>query len=177
MTNIRFATVLAILYIFFSPPLYASCVDGDADSRLQTYCVVNSAQGQLVSLRTAQVVDYRLKQDGYERGLGLPGSVQQTTISPYATPIIDYSTNINVGNPNRPLVLGNLTFTGDETLLRKEGLVAGVGIGANGRRIYGEGKYVDYSLGASYAHSQEHDIGIGRTFANLHESVRSSVYE
>lgn len=146
----------------------ATCVSSQADPRLQTYCIVNSVQGQRVNLRTAQLVDYRLKQEGYERGLGLPGAVQQTTFSPYATPIVDYSTDINGGNPNRPLVLGNLTFTGDETLLRKEGLIAGVGIGANGRHIYGEGKYVDYSLGASYAHSPEHDIGIGRTFANLH---------
>lgn len=173
-----FSIFVSLLVLVFATKANATCVTSQADSRLQNYCLVNSVKGQRVNLRTAQLVDYRLKQEGYERGLGLPGTVRQTTFSPYATPTVDYSTDINGGNPNRPLVLGNLTFTGDETLLRKEGLVAGVGIGANGRHIYGEGKYVDYSLGVSYAHSPEHDIGIGRAFANLHSKnhIRNQWY-
>jgi len=121
-----------------------------------------------VALNDVILLDTLLKQEGYERGLGLPDAVKQTTFSPFIAPILEYSTDINGGNPNRPLVLGNLTFTGDETLLRKEGLVAGVGVGANGRHIYGEGRYLDFGLGLSYAHSPEHDIGFSRAFANIY---------
>lgn len=160
--------LLALLMVLLPQTTLASCLTSPTDSRLQTFCLVNTFEGQRIDLRTAQVIDYRLKQEGYERGMGLPGVLQQTTFSPYAVPIINYSTDINGGNPDRPLMLGSLTFTGDETLLRKKGVVAGVGVGANGRHIYGEGRYVDFGLGASYAHSLKHDIGIGRAFANFH---------
>lgn len=168
LKRLKMALLSCLLLIPIPQTAIASCLNPSTDSRLQTYCLVNSSKKQRIDLQTAQIVDYRLKQEGYERGLGLPGAVKQTSFSPYATPIVDYSSDINGGNPNRALVLGNLTFTGDETLLRKEGLVAGFGVGANGRHIYGEGRYLDYGLGVSYAHSPEHDIGIGRAFTNLH---------
>lgn len=116
---------------------------------------------------SAQALDYRLKQEGYERGIGLPGKIDQATFSPYAAPIIEYSSDINGGNPNKPLVLGSLTFVGDEDFLRKKGVLAGIGFGGNGRAIYGAGKYLDYSVGGSYTHSPKHDIGITRGFANF----------
>ncbi|MDA9046529.1 hypothetical protein N9H68_01640 [Planktomarina temperata] len=82
-------------------------------------------------------------------------------------PILSYSDNINGGNSPEPLVLGNLTFEGDEALNRKEGIVAGVGAGFSGRFIHAEGKYFTYGVNSSYAHSPKYGLGITTTSANI----------
>ena len=145
----------------------ANCLHSSSNERLSNYCLVQRASQQVINLRTAQIIDYRLKHEGYERGLGFAGRAKQFSFQLYVTPILDYETDINGGNPNKPLKLGNLTFTGDPNLVREEGIVVGAGAGAYGRYLAGEGRYLDYGIGASYAHSFEYDIGIERRFASL----------
>jgi hypothetical protein len=161
-----YAAVAFGLTLLLPSPSNAFCLNAAADSRLQVYCLSNLLAGAATNLESAQVLDYRMKQEGYSRGIGLPGRVERTSFSPYVSPLLEYSSDINGGNPDRPLRLGSLTFFGSEAFFRKEGVVAGVGIGGTGRTRYGEGKYVDFSMGASYLHSPEHDIGIARGFAN-----------
>ena len=129
--------------------MFASCLKENAGSRLSIFCLVNSFNGKTIDLSTASLIGFNLKREGYAAGLGLPNRVDRTSIQTYVTPTIDYNSNINGGNPDRPLVLGGLTFTGDEEFLRREGIVAGLGAGVNGRSIYGEGKYSSYGISAS----------------------------
>jgi len=145
----------------------ANCLTASSNERLVNYCLVERASTQIINLQTAQIIDYRLKHEGHASGLGLPGRAEKFSFQPYVTPILDYETDINGGNPNQPLQLGDITFNGDPNLVRKEGIVAGAGAGAYGRYLLGEGRYIDYGFGASYAHSFEHDIGIQRRFANV----------
>lgn len=167
MNNLRTSLVALSLALLTPTVSNAFCGHPSADSRLQVYCMSNVLTRTATDVMSAQALDYRLKQEGYERGIGLPGKISQATFSPFAAPILEYSSDINGGNPNKPLVLGSLTFVGDEDFFRKKGIVAGVGFGGNGRAIYGEGKYLDYSIGGSYAHSPKHDIGITRGFINI----------
>lgn len=154
------------LALLFPKSVSAYCLDAAAESRLQTYCLSKSSSGTATNLQYAQFLDFRIKQEGYENGIGLPGTVRAVSLAPYILPILEYSSDINGGNPNRPLVLGRLTFNGDEEFYRKKGLIAGVGIGSSGRIILGQGKYLDLSFGVSYAHSPQYDIGISRFNAN-----------
>ena len=157
-----------VFFLIFALPgqARAMCLIKEADHPLQIYCLVSEAKSKRIDLMTTRIIDFRLKQVGYVRGVGLPGRVKSTTVESYATPILDYSTDINGGNPTKDLVLGNLTFKGDRAFYRKKGLLVGAGIGAGGRHIYGAGRYVDFGVGASYAHSLDHDIGVTRTFIN-----------
>lgn len=137
-------------------------------------CVAETLTGSAVSLNDALLLDTLLKREGYVQGIGLPNQVARNSYEPYITPIIDYSTNINGGNPNRPLVLGGFEFIGDEANLKREGIIGGIGAGISGRSIIGEGRYLDYGVNVSYAHSTEHDIGITRRSANV--CSRNHVY-
>jgi len=167
MINIR-TTVVALGVALLTPTVsYAFCDQSSASSRLQIYCLSNILSMTLTKVDSAQVLDYRLKQEGYARGVGLPGIVDQANFVPYVSPIIEYSSDINGGNPNKPLVLGSLTFFGDEEFFRKNGIVAGFVLGGSGRYIYDEGRYLDYSIGGKNTYSAEHDIGIARSFASL----------
>lgn len=146
---------------------YAGCVNAAQNERLANFCLVQRTNHQSLTFETAQIIDFRLKREGYTDGLGLPVGIERFSFQPYVTPILNYETDINGGNPSRPLQLGSLTFTGNPELVREEGVVLGAGVGANGRYITGQGRYIDYSFGVSYAHSFEHDIGIQRRFASI----------
>ena len=56
--------------------------------------------------------------------------------------------------------MGNLTFVGDPSLVRKEGLLSGARLNINGRFIYGEGRYLKYNLYAGYEYNVEHSLGV-----------------
>lgn len=162
-----FSAVAFLFTLLLPAPAQAFCLNAAADSRLQVYCLSKVLAGTATTFQSAQMLDFRIKREGYTKGIGLPGRVNPVSFSPYVLPILEYSSDINGGNPNRPLQLGSLTFLGNEEFLRKKGVVFGAGVGGTGRAIYGQGKYIDFNFGASYVHSPEHDIGIARAGANL----------
>jgi hypothetical protein len=145
----------------------AFCLQPLASSRLQVFCMVNILNSKATDSGSVKLLDHRLKQEGYSRGLGLPGMVKQTTFSPYAWPILDYSSDINGGNPDKPLQVGSLTFYGDKDYIRKRGVLIGVGVSGKGRAIYGQGKYADFGVGGTVSYSPKHAIGIVGSFANV----------
>ena len=160
-------SALGLSFFFLVSPASAACYVDGASTRLSNYCALDKIQGARVDVRTAQLIDYKLKLEGSKQGLGFPTRVEPHSTSKAIYPILSYSNNINGGNSPEPLVLGNLTFEGDENLNRKEGIVAGLGVGLNGRYIHAEEKYLTYGANASYAYSPEHGIGISTTSANV----------
>ncbi len=167
MVSLRISVALLGVMLLLPMASHAFCLLPSADSRLQAYCMSNLLNFKATNLRSALVLDYRLKQEGYDRGLGLKGMTQQVTFSPYVSPVLEYSSDINGGNPDKPLVLGSLTFYGDEEFFRKKGLLAGVAFGGTGRAIYGDGRYLDYNIGGSYTYSPKHDMSVMQGFANV----------
>jgi hypothetical protein len=145
----------------------AACYTEGATARLSNYCAMDRIQGARVDLRTVQLIDYKLKLEGSSNGLGLPTRVAANMVTNFAYPILSYSDDINGGNSAEPLVLGELTFDGEEELYRKKGIVVGLGAGLKERYIYGQGRYLNYGLNASYVHSPQHGIGIATTSANV----------
>lgn len=163
----KILSILLFVGVVVSAPAQASCLNPNADTRLRTFCVAETLVGNAVTLNDALLLDTLLKREGFAAGIGLVNPVDTSTTQTFVSPVLDYNTNINGGNPNRPLVLGGLTFTGDENFLRKEGVVAGVGAGINGRSIVGEGRYLDYSIAGNYAYSPQQSLSIARGSANL----------
>jgi len=156
-----------IIALLSAHPVQASCLNHNADSRLRTYCAAETLLGNAVTLNDALLLDTLLKREGFAAGIGLPNPVDRSTTQAFISPLLDYNSNINGGNPNRPLVLGGLTFIGDEANLRREGAVAGAAAGVNGRTAYGNDNYLDYAVSASYAYSPQHSLGIARGSANI----------
>lgn len=167
--NLRLPVLGAVVYfgLLTATTAQASCLNPNADSRLRILCVAETLSGNAATLNDALLLDILLKREGYAQGIGLPNLVARNTYDPYISPIVDYNTNINGGNPDRALVLGNFKFVGDDANIKLEGIVAGLGAGVNGRSILGEGRYLDYGVNVSYAHSPQHDIGIARRSANV----------
>jgi len=153
---------------FFLPnSASAVCYTGGLSGRLANYCAFDKIQAARIDLRTLRLIDYHLKLEGVSRGLGLPIRLAANTTSKSAYQILSYSDNINGGNSSAPLVLGNLSFDGEKELYLREGIVAGLGAGLNGRYIHGEGRYLNYGVNASYAHSPKYGLGIATSSANV----------
>lgn len=160
-----YAKLLTLFLLHFfgvSNSAEASCFTRNANERLENFCLLTKASSSTISLNEAFVIDARLKREGYARGLGVRG------LNDFKTNSLDFSIHtsmqfdrdINGGNPKKPFAIGNLVFLGNPDFYRKEGLVGRLGVGASGRYIYGEGRYLSYNLGASYAHSPEFNLGI-----------------
>ena len=145
----------------------AACYIDGASGRLASYCALDKIQGARVDLRSLQLIDYKLKLEGKTDGLGFPSRIEKKSLTKSLYPILSYSDNINGGNSPEPLVLGNLSFDGEKELYRKEGILVGLGARFGGRYIYREGRYINYGVNASYAHSPEHDLGVAITSANI----------
>lgn len=155
------------LPVFLASPAIANCLSAGSNERLQNYCFINEIDGERIGLRTAQVIDARLKREGYEVGLGMPLEMDSSSIQFFAVPTLAYSSNINGGNPTEPLVLGQLVFDGNPELYRKAGILAGFGVGVRGREIYGEGRYLDYGLSGNYAVNPTHSVEVSNRSATV----------
>ncbi|MGI9229248.1 MAG: hypothetical protein ACR2P9_05245 [Gammaproteobacteria bacterium] len=145
-----------------APPVAAFCLHPLAEERLVNYCLLRSMDGKRVKLSYATTVDARLKNAGHTDGLGLglPYQPRRSSISLAVRPTLEWSPNINGGNPDGPLRLGALTFEGAPGYVRKKGILGGVGLRLGGRYRYGEGRYLDYHLTGNHAHSPQHGIGV-----------------
>jgi hypothetical protein len=133
------------------------------NARLANFCLLESVTGKLIDERTAILVSQRLKQEGYFGGLTRPA------VRTHFFPTLSHSSNINGGNPDKNLILGELEFEGDPNLVAKEGAVVGANFSSTYRTTYKEGQYLDASLLAGVSFSPEHSI----SYTTLNWSVCS----
>ena len=168
MVEKTFLLKMAAFGLSYLLPSFASaaCYIDGASGRLANHCALDKIQGARVDLRSLKLIDYKLKLEGKTGGLGFPSRMEKNSLTKFLYPILSYSNNINGGNSPEPLVLGNLSFDGEKELYRKEGILVGLGAGFGGRYIYREGRYINYGINTSYAHSPKHGIGIATTSAN-----------
>ena len=77
-----------------------------------------------ISLGYGQALDYRLKRQGYEKGVGLPGVAKQTKFNPFVSGFLYRSKNISGGSANKSL-LGSVARKQDPNLAPKKGVLVG----------------------------------------------------
>ena len=160
-TTLQFIIILLASTSLWTTRVQANCLVFAQNERLSNYCLLNEVSGKLMDGQTASVVVQRLQREGYFGGISEP--TWATKIAPSVT----YSNNINGGNPDKKLVLGNLEFDGDPNLVAKQGIVGNLNINAFNRITFGEGDYITTSLAGTLSYSPEHDIGYSNASANI----------
>ena len=113
-SRLIFSTVCSV---FFCTIANASCLLFNENERLSNYCLLETVKGKVVDQNTAIIVSQRLKREGYFGGL------EKAEWSTRFYPDFDYSDNINGGNPDKPLIIGELEFEGDPELIKQEGVI------------------------------------------------------
>tara|TARA_B110000211_G_scaffold4798_1_gene5346 strand:- start:371 stop:1420 length:1050 start_codon:yes stop_codon:yes gene_type:complete len=160
--------VFIFLGVAFQAAAYTGCLVPGASERLQNYCLQNALSEGVVDYQQLQLVDTRLRLQGYKNGLGVLGAKDVRKPKTYAVvqPYVGYEENINGGNPAKPIIFQFGVFD-DPSLYRKSGLIYGLGIGFGGRYLYGEGKYVNYSLGNEFGYSPKHALSTTKSVGSL----------
>ena len=123
------------------------------NERLSNFCLIESVEGKVVDKNTAIIVTQNLKREGYF------GGWKKSDWSTSIYPGIDYSENINGGNPDRPLVLGDLECAGDPELIKQEGVITILNMRVNNRSTFDAGRYMQTNLHGSYSYSPKHRNG------------------
>ena len=155
-----------LLPFFYANTASASCYFDGPSGRLSIYCAIQSINGKRIDTRTHSFIDQKLKFEGHTNGLGLPSKINKNTVQPYLSPLLSYSNNINGGNPSKDLILGSKHWLGDKERYSKSGILAGLELGLNGRYIYGDGRYLQYSTNGSYSYNSIHKLGVGSVGAS-----------
>ena len=105
----------------------AICAEA-ASGRLELHCRLGQAAGRAIGgAEFGAIAALARAQGRLERRIAGPDTPPR--LIPFATPILRHESDINGGNPDRPLVLGNLVFTGDPGRVRRAGVVAGAEFG------------------------------------------------
>lgn len=131
------------------------------DERLNLYTLLNKVEGQLVTKVFAEELNILLANHGYTKA-GSADNVSKLTF----LPTLSFDRNVNGGNPSKDLVLGNITFVGDEAFHEKSGFLFGMAFDAKNRQIIGKGRYLSYNLNGAYSYNNVHSIGVATTGAN-----------
>jgi len=101
----------------------AICTEA-ASGRLELHCRLGQAAGRAIGGAEFGAIAALARAQGRMDGPAAP-----PRLTPFVIPILRQEGDINGGNPDRPLVLGNLVFMGDPARLRTSGVVAGAEIG------------------------------------------------
>jgi hypothetical protein len=167
------ALLMVLLSFLWSGVVQANCLMfGNQNERLVNFCLLESMTGKLLDERTAVLVSERLQREGYFGGL------RSSSVTTNILPTLSYSSNINGGNPDKNLVVGELEFEGDPALVAEEGIVFGVSVGGSLRNTYGEGRYLDASLATALNWSPEYGTHYttGRVAGCFKNKIKRSGY-
>ena len=146
-----FRFIFAGIFIVIANFASASCLGLGASERLELRCLIQATEGRAIDAGVAKLLDTRLKKIGITQGLGIERSINgdgpKLSLSMY--PILRFETNINGGNPNKTLQVGDLVLNGEPENYQVSGAVLGLGILGRGRYVYGPQQFIDYSLRTS----------------------------
>lgn len=165
LLRIYFLSVLVFLssYLLSASGLSA-CTIAHKNERLFTHCLLNSSLNKSVEPATAYFLNTKLRRNVQPGIATLP--VAERSLQRFLAPVILYSHNINGGNPNAALVLGDMVFQGKADRVKKAGVLMGVGAGLRDRYFPHARTYFEYGVSAHYAHSPQHKMGIASLSAD-----------
>lgn len=146
------ALVLSVAALVGTTSQVNAACDAAPSDRLTLRCSLDLAERERLRPFERVIYGNALWREGYlERNDA--GARRSLSVAP----VLRYSENINGGNPDGVLRLGNLEFTGDPELERKPGLLAGGRVGFEARHVFDDGRYLDFDLGASAQYSPRYD--------------------
>ena len=148
--------------LFLALSIVAPSIVHAIDDRLLVYSYIKKLEGKVVPEQTANKLIRSFASIGFSPKTMLGKPKQNLIVFPF----INYSSNLNGGNPKGALQLGNATYTSNSLLEKRSGLLAGLGTNASLRSYTGYGKYIDTQGSLAISKSLESDDHILFTLVN-----------
>ena len=135
------------------------CPFANGSERLELYSLSQRMiDHKIMSIQDAIQFNVKSRSLGFE-GISIKKKIDYTVKTNRAFyPIIAYSDNINGGNLNQTIQVGNFTFIGDEGTKAKSGIIIGGGVALGIKKLYDRGRYIDLILNASLTAAPLHDF-------------------
>ena len=149
-------------YLFLALSIVAPSTLYAIDDRLLVYSYIKKLEGKVVPEQTANQLIRSFASIGFSSKNILEEPKRNLSVFPF----INYSSNLNGGNPKGALQLGNATYTSNSLLEKRSGLLAGLGANASLRSYTGYGKYIDTQGSLAISKSLESDDYILFTLVN-----------
>ena len=147
LLRIYFLFVLVFLSSYFlSASGLSACRIAHKNERLFTHCLLHSSVNKSVEPAAAYFLNTKLRRNAQPGIANLPvagGSLQR-----FLAPVILDSHNVNVGNPNAALVLGDMVSQGKADRVKKAGVLIGAGAGMRDCYLPHAGAYFAYGVNA-----------------------------
>ena len=143
---------------------YAACYSYSGNSSLEEACYRVVSLYRPFSLQEIE----RINRLFLSQHRGEATHVESNDFWDYSVaPILYFDSNINGGNPDRPLVLNGLVFQGNESLYAKSGWMGGISAGVSYLSSSGRAYWNTASLNTAQAHSFTHPLSTQSYSANL----------
>ncbi|MEM9795712.1 MAG: hypothetical protein AAF919_04450 [Pseudomonadota bacterium] len=153
-----------------SSPALALCGRGFASEDLTNECLLSAFEAATSATdrrRLGSLLITRLTRAGHDKSLGqdveLPAQRTRFTLRP----VLEWSTNLNGGQTDKPIYFAGFPFTFAEEDQRRAGLALGAELGARRRVLPGNGHRIDVSGYLTAAHAPEEDLSLIRARASL----------
>ena len=150
--------LVGLSFYLLSASSLSACAIAGKNERLFTHCLLNASINKPVGPAAAFLLNDKLRRNAQPGIANLPAAGR--SLQRFWAPVISYSHSINDGNPNGPLILGDMVFQGKADRVKKAGVLIGAGAGMRDRYFPHAGAYFDYGVNAHYAHSPQHKIGM-----------------
>lgn len=166
--KLRTALISTVIALFAGKAAaQSSCLPELADERLELRCLTTELQSGNLDLPVVLRTDYLLERQGYADRFGLVPPTRNPSFDLSIFPVVQYSSNINGGNPPGALILGSLIFAGNPEFERESGMLYGMGASVTSRYRIGDGRYLELSVVGTYARSPKNDIDVGSSLVSL----------
>ena len=172
--TILFLATFLIVLQFGSTAGAVNCHIKPGAARLSTFCILYNipqnhrfTREELIGLSTRM---YKIGQPPFVK----PGSdlleeeYDRFDGSFYVSPIVDYLSNLNGGNPkDKSFLQTNLIETSDPLFDAKSGPIYGTVVGTSGNAVVREGSYLESSWNFRYSYNPNHRLPLINSSANL----------
>ena len=151
--------ILGIFLAAYSILSWAACINHSPNERSHNNCIVRSLNNATLLQRDYDAIVSRLRLSGNmiidSSFADLPSSVKFRL-----APLINWDSNANGGEPNKPLTIGANTFLGDPSLYKKSALLAGVSSSVAARKVIGDKSFLDLKAYANANQSLKHSFNV-----------------
>ena len=111
--------LVGLSFYLLSASGLSACAIAGKNERLFTHCLLNASINKPVGPAAAFLLNDKLRRNAQLGIANLP--VAGRSIQCFWAPVISYSHNVNDGNPNGPLILGDMVFQGKADHVTKSG--------------------------------------------------------
>ena len=158
MNCMVWAVIVAMIATLISGKSFADieqCFAAGITEQLYARCITDVANNKLLPEDEVKSIDVALKNIGFSNGLGLNFSEQSShdLINITAQPVLRFESNINNGNPQKDLIIGQIKLEGEADRVKKAGSVAGYELNLGGRWYTSEGSYLNYRFQFERVHA------------------------